>query len=180
MSKKEEGRKYFVKTQAQCQKKGKYLKPFYSWLHRSNEPLLWELERGCSTGHPAVRGIVVLHPTTPSPTPGANVAKTDNDSTRGHRIGLLGQTISIIRCSVDLIFLRVQCKQAPSHDVFVYWWAFGGFPCAQLFACRAGGRLWCRRSRSHPWFGKILWRRKWQPTPVFLPGESHGRGAGRL
>ena len=21
----------------------------------------------------------------------------------------------------------------------------------------------------------ILWRRKWQPTPVFLPGESHGR-----
>ena len=21
------------------------------------------------------------------------------------------------------------------------------------------------------------WRRKWQPTPVFLPGESQGRGA---
>ena len=21
---------------------------------------------------------------------------------------------------------------------------------------------------------KIPWRRKWQPTPVFLPGESHG------
>ena len=25
-----------------------------------------------------------------------------------------------------------------------------------------------------PWVGKIPWRRKWQPTPVFLPGESHG------
>ena len=25
------------------------------------------------------------------------------------------------------------------------------------------------------WVGKIPWRRKWQPTPVFLPGESHGR-----
>ena len=25
-----------------------------------------------------------------------------------------------------------------------------------------------------PWAGKIPWRRKWQPTPVFLPGESHG------
>ena len=25
------------------------------------------------------------------------------------------------------------------------------------------------------WVGKILWRRKWQPTPVFLPGESHGQ-----
>ena len=25
-----------------------------------------------------------------------------------------------------------------------------------------------------PWVGKIPWRRKWQSTPVFLPGESHG------
>ena len=24
-------------------------------------------------------------------------------------------------------------------------------------------------------WGKIPWRRKWQPTPVFLPGESHGQ-----
>ena len=26
-----------------------------------------------------------------------------------------------------------------------------------------------------PWVGKIPWRRKWQPTPVFLLGESHGQ-----
>ena len=26
-----------------------------------------------------------------------------------------------------------------------------------------------------PWVGKIPWRRKWQPTPVFLPGEFHGQ-----
>ena len=26
-----------------------------------------------------------------------------------------------------------------------------------------------------PWIGKILWRREWLPTLVFLPGESHGR-----
>ena len=25
-----------------------------------------------------------------------------------------------------------------------------------------------------PWVGKIPWRRKWQPTPVSLPGKSHG------
>ena len=25
-----------------------------------------------------------------------------------------------------------------------------------------------------PWVRKILWRRAWQPTPVFLPEESHG------
>ena len=27
----------------------------------------------------------------------------------------------------------------------------------------------------HPWVGKIPWRRAWQPTPIFLPGESHGQ-----
>ena len=32
----------------------------------------------------------------------------------------------------------------------------------------------CRRGRFNPWVGKISWRRKWQPTPVFLPGKSHG------
>ena len=26
-----------------------------------------------------------------------------------------------------------------------------------------------------PWVGKISWRRAWQPTPVFLPEESHGQ-----
>ena len=29
----------------------------------------------------------------------------------------------------------------------------------------------CRRHRFNPWVGKIPWRRKWQPTPVFFPGE---------
>ena len=29
--------------------------------------------------------------------------------------------------------------------------------------------------RFDPWVRKILWRRKWQPTPVFLPGKSHGQ-----
>ena len=26
-----------------------------------------------------------------------------------------------------------------------------------------------------PWVGKIPWSRKWQPTPVFLPGKFHGQ-----
>ena len=26
-----------------------------------------------------------------------------------------------------------------------------------------------------PWIRKSLWRRKWQPTPVILPGEFHGQ-----
>jgi len=35
--------------------------------------------------------------------------------------------------------------------------------------------LQCKRLSFNPWVGKISWSRKWQPTPVFLPGESHGQ-----
>ena len=35
--------------------------------------------------------------------------------------------------------------------------------------------LQSRRCRFHPWVGKIPCRKKWLPTPVFLPGESHGQ-----
>ena len=33
----------------------------------------------------------------------------------------------------------------------------------------------CKRCRFNPWVRKIPWSRKWQPTPVFLPGKSHGQ-----
>ena len=35
----------------------------------------------------------------------------------------------------------------------------------------------CRKRKRHgfdPCVGKIPWNRKWQPTPVSLPGELHG------
>ena len=56
-------------------------------------------------------------------------------------------------------------------------------PCPQLPALfPAGSRgsdgrvhLQCRRRGFDPWVGKISWRRKWYPSPVFLPGESHGQ-----
>ena len=34
-----------------------------------------------------------------------------------------------------------------------------------------------KRHRFNPWVGKILWRRKRHPTPVFLPGYSHRQRA---
>ena len=37
---------------------------------------------------------------------------------------------------------------------------------------------WHRRHKSpgfHPWVEKISWRRAWEPTPVFLSGETHGQ-----
>ena len=33
----------------------------------------------------------------------------------------------------------------------------------------------CRKPGFHLWVYKFPWRRKWQPTPVFLPGKSHGQ-----
>ena len=33
----------------------------------------------------------------------------------------------------------------------------------------------CRRHRFDPWVRKLPRRKAWQPTPVFLPGESHGQ-----
>ena len=38
-------------------------------------------------------------------------------------------------------------------------------------ACNAGDR---GDLGFDPWMGKIPWRMKWLPTPVFLPGEYHG------
>ena len=33
----------------------------------------------------------------------------------------------------------------------------------------------CRKGGFNPWSRKIPWRRKWQPTPVFLPEKPHGQ-----
>ena len=50
--------------------------------------------------------------------------------------------------------------------------AFKGLPC-----WLSGKEPTCqlRRHRVDPWVGKIPWRRKLQPTPVFLPGKSNGQ-----
>ena len=51
-------------------------------------------------------------------------------------------------------------------------WHWSGFPGSSIgkeSACQ------CRRHGFDPWLGKIPWRRKWEPTPVFLPGKSHGQ-----
>ena len=32
-----------------------------------------------------------------------------------------------------------------------------------------------RTAGFNPWVGKTPWRREWHPTPVLVPGESHGQ-----
>ena len=48
------------------------------------------------------------------------------------------------------------------------------------FASGASGKdpaCQCRRQKRsfYSWVRKIIWRRTWKPTPIFLPGESHGQ-----
>ena len=54
--------------------------------------------------------------------------------------------------------------------------------CTSYWIFRASLVAHCKESACNagdggfdPWVRKIPWRRDWQPTPVFLPGESHGR-----
>ena len=47
---------------------------------------------------------------------------------------------------------------------------FSGGSAGKESACQCSR---CKRRGFDPWVRKIPWRRKWQPTPVFLPGKFH-------
>jgi len=49
-----------------------------------------------------------------------------------------------------------------------------GFPVGSVIKNLPLSVCQCRRCGFDPWFNKIPWRRKWQPTSVFLPGKFHG------
>ena len=76
-----------------------------------------------------------------------------------HSLCKVSPTVSIIT------HFRILCM----NILHVLTWS--SFICSFKFiGCLQGGR-----PRFDPWVRKIPWRRKWQPTPVFLPGKSHGR-----
>ena len=65
----------------------------------------------------------------------------------------------------ELLVLRIEGRLRPH-------WGFPGGTSGKEPACQ------CRRHKRrgfNPWVGKIPWRRAWQSTSVFLPGESHGQ-----
>ena len=56
-------------------------------------------------------------------------------------------------------------------SIFIYSLLGGNFPGGsdgEESACNAGDMS------SIPGLGRSPWRREWQPTPIFLPGEFHG------
>ena len=82
------------------------------------------------------------------------------------------RTVSVCS-SISLSMSRIHLFL--SNYIFVY--VKKGFP-----RCLSGKESAhrCKRCKTHrfdPWDGKIPWRRKWQPTPIFFPGKFHGQRA---
>ena len=73
---------------------------------------------------------------------------------------LLSIKLTILLFSVSLFYVFI----APYVFSGLPWWLSG-----KEATCNAGD------VGSIPGLGRFPWRRAWQPTPVFLPGESHGQ-----
>ena len=61
--------------------------------------------------------------------------------------------------------VRLTCSGLENQSIAeLPWWLSG-----KESACQ------CRTHGFEPWVWKIFWRKKWQPTPVFLYGKSQGQ-----
>ena len=90
----------------------------------------------------------------------------------------IGVQVHLTTVTNDTTFLWKKISKALTVTLFLlvcmrfqYW----GFPAGAsgkepTCQCRR-----CKRLKLDLWVGMIPWRRKWQPTPVFLPGECHGQ-----
>ena len=83
------------------------------------------------------------------------------------------------------LHVDLRCLRNTENSWLVWWTCWSPFPVLILSCYTAwwGLPVWrgkeptcqCRRHRFDPWVRKIPWRRKWQPTPVFLPGQFRGQ-----
>ena len=73
------------------------------------------------------------------------------------------KTALLNQIQVDVCFIHV-CILGAYHVLGLPRWLSGKESTCQ-----------CRRCGFDPWDGRVPWRRKWQSTPVFLPGKSHGQ-----
>ena len=112
--------------------------------------------------------------------------KIEGKSKRGRqRMRLLHSNTDLMDMSLSKLWMVVMGREAwcaavhgvsKSQRGLSNWTELNwGLPrqhsCREL-ACQC---RWHKRGGFNPWVRKIPWRRKWQPTPVFLPGESHGQ-----
>jgi len=65
------------------------------------------------------------------------------------------------------ILISISCYYISIYCIFTK--SFPGGSSSKESVCQY------RRYRFTPWVRKIPWRRKWHPTPIFLPGKFHGQ-----
>ena len=71
-------------------------------------------------------------------------------------------------CHYHHYLILEQCYHLQMMNTFADIEGFPGSTSGKESACQF---IRHKRCEFDPWFWKIPWRRKWQPTPVFLPGE---------
>ena len=74
-----------------------------------------------------------------------------------------------------LILLRVSSEKAMAPHSSTLAWRIPWMEEPGRLQSMGSLRVWDDWATSLSLFTFMHWRRKWQPTPVFLPGESHGR-----
>ena len=79
--------------------------------------------------------------------------------------------------SLEALICVVKCWQGMRETTSNYE---GGFPGGTVVKNPPANAGDIRDTASNPGVKKIPWRRKWQPTPVFLPGKSRYREPGGL
>ena len=72
------------------------------------------------------------------------------------------------RCSIQHWRWDIEVAMCCYRAVYISLQGFPGGSEGKASSCNVGD------PGSIPGLGRIPWRRKWQPTPVFLPGESYG------
>ena len=76
---------------------------------------------------------------------------------------------------VNIIHTSIRIIEVPEEEKVYQKIRRNGFPTGTFGKESACQCRRCKRDRFNPWVGEIPWRRKWQLTPVFLLGKSHGQ-----
>ena len=92
-----------------------------------------------------------------------------------HSLGTINSSPLVMLASNDHLMSKWRHQRGCSmyseegSGLDIYIWEASVYRWASLIP------LQCRRPWFNSWVRKITWKSKWQPTPVFLPGESHGQ-----